>query len=116
MELVSPFEILEMRDGEVREFTVLRWEEGTLTIRPRYPGAPALKVVTGMRLFVPREDKPLGAPYWDVTSGTLRVQLKSIFETVPGPPWRLRIRKVGEAPKARFEATYLPSEAGPSPS
>jgi len=111
MALVSPFEMLEMVHDEVREFTIERWEEGTVTIKPRWPGAPALKTVTALRVYVRREDKPLGAPYWDITAGTLRVQVREILEKVPGPPWRVRIRKVGEPPKARFEVTYLPEKA-----
>jgi len=106
--LEGPYDILEMVDGEVREFTVLRWEEGDIVIHPRWPGAPPRKVVKGVRVYVRREDKPLGAPYWDITPGTLVVTLKEIFATQPGPPWRIRIRKVGEAPKARFEVQFLP--------
>ena len=107
-ELEPPYEILELKPGETKTFTVIDWQLGKITIHPRWPGAPKEKTVRAIRLFVPPEEKPLFPHYYDATAGTLVPQLWTILREAGVPPNRvvLTITKVGAAPKARFSVSY----------
>jgi hypothetical protein len=99
-ELAGPYEIFELTDGEVRELRIIRYETGDVTIHPLHTTAP--KVVTALRVFVPRETKPVGPDYWDITSKTLVAQMLPYLEA-----WGYRgkvfvVTKYGVAPRARF--------------
>jgi len=107
-ELEPPYEILELKPGETKAITVIDWQLGKMTIHPRWPGAPPEKTVRAIRLFVPREEKPLFPHYWDITAGTLVPQVWTILREARVPPNKvvLEITKVGAAPKARFSVSY----------
>ena len=107
--LPEPYEILELAPEEERVITVVDWELGRMLIHPRWPGAPAEKWVRAVRMHVPREEKPLFPHYWDATAGTLVPQLWTILREARVPPnrARIRIKKVGAAPKARFSVSLL---------
>jgi len=107
-ELEPPYEILELKPGETVSFTVLDWQLGKMTIHPRWPGAPSEKVVRAVRVFVPKEEKPLFPHYWDITAGTLVPQIYTLLREARVPPNRVKITitKVGAAPKARFSVSY----------
>lgn len=105
--LPGPFEILELKDGEVKELTVARSQVGSMIIHPRFPGAPAEKVIMGIRIFVPSAEKVFGPPYWDLTSQTLRAQLEPILDEVTRKGRKIRITARGFGPGKRFTVTVV---------
>ena len=108
-ELPPPYEILELEAEEERCFTVVQWEYGKIVIHPRWPGAPEKKVVRCIRMHVEERDKPLFPHYWDATASTLVPQLLAILSKVGVPPHKARIciKKIGVAPKARFQVRLV---------
>ena len=108
-ELPPPYEILELKPGETRRLTVVRWGIGRAVIHPRFPGAPREKTVRVIRMWVPEEEKPLYPHYWDATAGTLVPQLYAILRDVGVPPHKavIEITKVGAPPKARFSVRLV---------
>ena len=103
--LESPIELLDIPAGEPTEFRVLRYEVGETVIVPR--GGPAGKTVAAIRLHVPREDKPVGVPYWDVTAGNLIAQLKPLLPGIVSSRRRIRVTKHGQPPAARHQLDLL---------
>lgn len=105
--LIGPFELLELQDSQAATFRVLRWEESTTTIHPAH--AAAGKVVPHLRVHVPRDDKPLGVDYWDLTSATLVAQMRpSLQQNAPGRV-RYTIRAQGFGAKKRFSVETSPA-------
>jgi len=102
LELVpGPYEILELRDGESIELRVVRWLLGYMEIRPRFaPGT--VKRIRVLRLWVPREVKPIGVDYWDITSQTLIAQLEPWLRRADFRRLRFTIKAFGVAPRKRF--------------
>ena len=98
--LPSPFEILELGDGEKFELRVERWEQGLTTIRPSY--APEGKDIQVLRIHVPQGNKPFFPFYWDITASTLVAQLLPYLEKPNFKQRTFRVRKHGVAPRARF--------------
>ena len=107
--LTPPYEILEMADGEVKTLTPQTYERGEIQISPRFEGAPERKMINARRIRVPRSEKPAGAPYWDITSGTLIVTLDELVAGLALGSYSVKLTKVGVAPKARFQVNVLPS-------
>jgi len=105
-ELARPYEIYEWRDGETREFTIMRWEEGELEIQPR-DGRPA-KVIQVLRLHVPVEEKPAFPHYWDLTSARLVAQLRAILGAKVGARRRVKVTAIGSAPLTHFSVSWVP--------
>lgn len=103
--LAPPAEILDLANGEAAEFRILRVDRGELNIATRLE--PQGKTIPVLRLFVPPEDKPLGAPYWDVTSRTLVARLDPIIDMLVGTRRRIRVTKFGVAPTARHQVDVL---------
>jgi len=103
--LEPPAELLDLEDGQSRTFRILRWEQGDLEIRPR--AAPAGKIVTAIRMWVPPEDKPAGAPYWDATAGNLVARLKPMLEELVDSGRPIRVTKEGTPPVARHRVDFL---------
>ena len=106
VELAKPYEIYEWRDGETREFTILRYEEGELEIHPR-DGREA-KIVAVIRVHVGPEEKPEFPPYWDLTSARLVAQLKGILQPPYVGPQKIRVTAIGSAPRTHFSVTRIP--------
>jgi hypothetical protein len=105
VELAKPYEIYEWRDGETREFTILRYEEGELEIHPR-DGREA-KTVPVLRIHVPPEEKPAFPQYWDMTSVRLVAQLKAMLPTVLIGPYKVTVTAIGAAPRTHFSVSRL---------
>ena len=107
--LEPPFEILELEPEEEKVLTVIDYKIGKAIIHPRWAGAPEEKLVKMIRLYVPPEEKPLFPHYWDVAARTLVAQLEKVLQEadVPRHKVRIRIKKVGKAPKARFLVQVL---------
>lgn len=103
--LPTPAEILDLEDGAAVEFRIERWEEGELEIRTRE--APAARTVAVLRLHVPSEDKPEGAPYWDATAGNLVARLRPSLGRLVREGQRIRVTKIGVAPAARHRVDFL---------
>ena len=105
--LAGPYEIMEMKDNEVMNLQVLRWELGTVVIHPRWAGAPSEKEVLGLRLHVDKKQKPTGLQYWDVTAQTLIAQLRPLLQAGMEKVHITRIKAVGEGPKKRFTVEMI---------
>jgi hypothetical protein len=98
--LEPPYEILELRDGEARDISVVRWALDEMEIHPKWAGAPPVRRIKALRVWVPREEKPLGTDYWDITSQTL---IYSLLPFLRGGVTRFRITAKGYAPAKRFQ-------------
>ena len=111
-ELEPPFEVLELRPGEEKVFTVIDYKLGKAVIHPRWPGAPSEKEVAVLRLYVPREEKEFFPYYYDVASKRLIAQLITILREadVPRHKVKIRVKKEGVPPKAYFAVTVLAVE------
>lgn len=103
--LSEPFELLDLPDRGVLETTVQRFEEGSATITLRTTGE--VKTVEVLRIHVPQAAKPVGVPYWDITSKTLRAQLLPLLKSANTRARRFRITKMGLAPTARFQVEMI---------
>jgi len=103
--LDAPAEILDLADGQSVEFAILRYDRGELRIEPRLE--PEGKIVPVLRLYVSAQDKPAGAPYWDVTSRTLIARLDPVIDQLVASGRRIRITKFGFAPSARHQVDFL---------
>jgi len=106
-ELPSPYEIFDVPPETVQEFDPQRYELGKGFIRPAR--APEGVWVPILRIWVTRATKPLGAPYWDITAKTLIVTLLPVIDDWIARRLRFRARKVGIAPRARFEIEVIPT-------
>lgn len=100
--LKEPFEILELADGTSLTLKIVSREEGETVIHPRYPGAPAEKRIPVMRLHVDPEYKPVGPPYWDVTSKTLQAQFRPLLPGIIERGAEVVITAHGSGPAKRF--------------
>jgi len=100
MAVEEPFELLELYDGQVFTFQVVRWEEGRTTIYP--PFAPGGKEIPVLRVYVNPEAQPVGLEYWDITSKTLIAQLRPYLVRPEYRQLEFTIRAYGEKPKKRF--------------
>jgi len=100
--LEPPYEILELRDGEVIWIKPISYQYGEIIIHPRYPGAPPEKVVLAMRIHVEPATKPFFPYYFDVTSRRAVAMLSAIIERAIGEGVWIVVRKHGFAPKAWF--------------
>ena len=103
--LEPPTELLDLETGASETFKVLRWLSGDLEIQPK--AAPGFKVVPALRIWVPAEDKPAGAPYWDVTAGNLIARLLPMLDDLVASGRQIRVTKEGIAPAARHRVDFL---------
>jgi len=101
-ELPGPMEILDLADGETRSFRVTRWERGSTTITPRFPGAQGEKVIEVLRVHVTTDSKPTPPYYYDITSKTLQAQMIPYLSNRGFENLVFTVTKYGVAPRARF--------------
>ena len=101
----APYELLDLANGESAEFSIQRFERGEVRIETRLE--PEGKVVKVLRVHVSGQDKPLGAPYWDITSLTLIARLDPVLGQLVASRRRIRITKFGVAPTARHQVDFL---------
>lgn len=100
-QLPEPMEILDLADGESRSFRATGHLVADATIKTtREPGGKAIQV---LRVFVRKEDKPLGPPYWDVTGKTLVADLLPQLQRPDLAQLRFTVTARGIAPKKRFQ-------------
>jgi hypothetical protein len=102
MPLSEPFEILELSDGVSVRLRAVRFEWGSATIHPRYAGAPPSKEIPVLRVHLAAGVKPVGVPYWDVTSKTLQAQLKPLEPEIVGHGREFVVTAHGSGPGKRF--------------
>ena len=81
-ELPGPYEMFDISENETRCFHVTRYEFGTVTIKPRYPGAPPLKQVEAIRVYVREGEKEYLPNYWDITQRHLVAALKPLLPRI----------------------------------
>jgi hypothetical protein len=107
-----PYDILELRPEGELVTRITGYEEGPIPITPR--DGRSSKIVMGVRLFVPGEDKQTAPDYWDLTSQTLKPSLLAVARAaVTGNRW-VRIHKYGSGPTSRFSVELLdPGFSGP---
>jgi len=100
--LPGPYEILDLADRETVRLRIVAWEQGTMVIAPRYPGAPAEKEVDALRVHLAAGVKPYPPQYYDITSKTLQAQLLPYLLERGYDRFEYAVTKFGVAPKARF--------------
>ncbi|MBX5321363.1 MAG: hypothetical protein QHH12_04940 [Candidatus Bathyarchaeota archaeon] len=101
-ELPSPYEFLELKDGESVRLVVARFEEGLVTIHPRRKDAPPVRTVKVLRLWLRPGFKVYGPPYWDVNAQTLVAQLKPLLPRLIEEAREFIITAHGNPPKKRY--------------
>lgn len=106
--LPEPYELLDLADGASESFVPVRYERGTMEIRPRWRGAPATKEIPVLRVHVRTEDKPFFPHYWDVTSKTAAAQLLPMLMDPRARDYMITVTKYGVAPRARFTVARGP--------
>lgn len=104
--LPPPYEILELDDCQRVRFRVVKWTTGLMKIKPRWPGSPPEKVIRVLRIWVPREYKPYGTDYWDITSSTLIYQLLGILTRPDFMVYEVEVHAHGKAPAKRYEVSW----------
>jgi len=100
--LSEPFEFLDLKDGVSLTLAISAAEWGEGVIKPRYPGAPEEKRIPILRLTAKEGYKPVGAPYWDVTSKTLQAQLRPLLPDLISTGKEFTITAHGVAPAKRY--------------
>jgi len=106
MGVASPFEIKDFLDGEVLELVVERYEDGVALFKTRE--MPAGKEIPVIRLHTTPRWKPVGLPYWDLSSKTLRQQLLGVLGPAPGRRAHLKIQAHGLGLGKRFTVSEVP--------
>lgn len=100
--LPKPFELFELPDKAVTSFTPTAYEEGRMTIQPRTPANAPVKEIDALRVHVTGKDKPIGLPYYDITSTTLIAQLTPLLPNAIAAKKKITITAFGIAPAKRF--------------
>lgn len=106
-ELPPPYEIYEFEAGKAVFFKVTDYKIGKMAIAPRWPGAPAMKTIEAIRLYVDPETKQYYPPYYDVTPRRLVYQLAGMLaQGIPKDYW-LKIYRDVPGPKAHFSVEWV---------
>jgi len=105
--MAGPYEILELKDGEVRRLVIRNWESGLVTIYPA--DKPTGKVVTALRVHVTPDQKEYFPYYWDITGKTLVAQMLPYLQQPGYQDKVFTITKHGVPPKARFTLEVMPA-------
>lgn len=106
--LPGPYEMLDLPDRGSVTLKILSWERGSIVIHPRYPGAPAEKVIEALRVHLPADVKEFPPMYYDITSKTLNAQLLPLLSAADFKDYSYTIVKHGVAPRARFTLERTP--------
>jgi len=108
--LPGPYEIMDLRDRESVRLRIVSYEQGSITIHPRYEGAPPEKEIPVLRVHLAPGVKAFPPNYYDITSKTLIAQLLPLLYERGFENYEYVITKYGVAPRARFtlERAALP--------
>jgi len=105
--LEPPYEIYEFEPCTPAYFKVVDFKIGRITIHPRFPGAPEVKIVECVRLYVDPETKKYYPPWWDITPRRLVYQLAGMLTRgIPENMW-LKIHRDIPGPKAHFSVEWV---------
>lgn len=122
MLLAEPIELVDLHDGESMTLSVGGFLDGSIVIHPKNPtprhvrqhmdqraldaapppGTPISVEVPAVRLLAQRLDKVSPAPYFDVTSKTLRADLLARLTNNPNLPLVIKLTAHGKAPQKRY--------------
>lgn len=106
-ELPPPYEIFEFQPCQPAYFKITSYKIGKMTISPRFPGAPPVKTIVAVRLYVDPTTKPYYPHYWDITPSRLVHQLAGLLtQRIPEGMW-LRIHRDIPGPKAHFSVSWV---------
>ena len=106
--LPPPYEIYQFEPCKPAYFKIVSWKIGKMEIHPRYPGAPAVKLIPVVRLYVDPATKKYFPPYWDITPKRLTYQLAGLLTRgIPENMW-LKIHRTAPGPAAHFEVSWVP--------
>lgn len=105
--LPHPTNVLELKDGEEIELRFTRRELYRTEISPRFPGAPPIKRIIALRGWLHPDYKYRGLPFVDITATKLVSQVVPFFDIVNFDKAILKIKKIGEPPKAEFSVGYI---------
>jgi len=106
--LPGPYEVLDLRDGERVRLRVVSWERGSMTIHPRWAGAPEEKEIPVLRVHLQEGVKPFPPMYYDLTSKTLQAQMLPLLLEPGFDRYEYVVTKYGVAPRARFTLERVP--------
>lgn len=104
----GPYEILELASGQSVSLQPISYERGTITIHPRWEGAPAEKEIGALRLHLREGTKPYPPMYFDVTSKTLIAQLLPLLSAPRFENYAYIVTAYGIAPRKRFTLERRP--------
>ena len=122
MLLPEPYEFVDVDAGHAFQITVTHYLDGSVVIHPRNPSARQIRImmdqrqmpappvpgepisieVPALRLYGRRLDEPSAAPYWDVSSKTLRADLLARFTSGLLLPATLTLTANGVRPRKRY--------------
>jgi len=106
--LPGPYEVLDLRDGETVRLRIVGWERGSMTIHPRYAGAPEEKEIPALRVHLAAGVKPFPPMYYDLTSKTLQAQMLPLLMERGYDLYEYVITAYGVAPRKRFTLERVP--------
>ena len=125
MLLAEPYEYVDLHHGQQFVLRVEKYEDGSAIIHPKNPtarhirqhmdqrrlseppppGTPISVETPVLRLFGERLDEPSPAPYWDISSKTLRADLLARFNGGTQFPMILTLTANGHAPLKRYSVS-----------
>lgn len=98
--LPGPYELMDLQDRETVTFRAIRFEEGEVPIKTQ--DEPEGKLVHVCRVHVPKEDKPVGLPYYDITSKTLCAEIEPFLRDPVQARRRFKVTAHGVRPRKRY--------------
>jgi hypothetical protein len=127
MLLAEPYEYLDLHHGQTATFRVDSYLDGEgiihpTTITPRHvrihmdqhgldappvAGTPIHNQIPVLRIFGARIDEASPAPYWDVSSKTLRADLLTRFAAIGAFPIVITLTATGARPQKRYSVEVL---------
>ncbi len=107
LELVGPYELLDLYDGESMNLEISSFQKGVMTIHPKYAGAPAEKTIPVLRVHVKEVSKQLPPMYYDITSKTLIAQIEPHLLAGGFEARIFKITRFGTGPRTRYRMELL---------
>lgn len=127
MLLAEPLEFIDLEPGHSMVIRVDAWTDGSTVIHPvavssRHvrihmtqndlatpppPGTPISIEVPALRLLGQRVDEPSTAPYFDISSKTLRADLLARLTAGLPLPATIRLTANGQKPRKRYSVEIL---------
>lgn len=104
--LDPPFEVLDLTDGQTIILRVLKFQQGTMDIRPRGSSAP--KTVSALRVQMVPGLKTVLPDYWDITAKHLQAALLADLESRGPATAQYKVTKVGPALTGRHSLVIIP--------